>query len=326
MDKAETSSGIFEEVKFNYAMANIKDTSGEKKIRRWYHDVINRRCNMKSIKTVLLGIMFIMFMVLISESNVVKVKAGNKVGLNYNTTYNTYDVTGDGVADKLILTTSMPAGDLYKKLTVYVNDQEALTEEGWYFYADTYIPYIYLLYMDNGKILMYIHLGGDNDDGPMRIYEYQSGTMQLVADLEKDFGSVGYHVYSSIKDVGKDTLNVEISGMSYAIAGLRFNVTYKYVGGKLKLTGKTHKIKSYDANYKSGKSYLTAKKKITLYKDKTTKKKLKKFAKGTKIKFSKIYVSGSKVSYYGKTKSGKKGWFKSKKGTYGTFKESLYAG
>ena len=170
----------------------------------------------------------------------------------------------------------------------------------------------------------------EDDDGTMQIYKYIDGQLKEVADLSKYTDKLFYHSSATVTSVKSNSITLRVVGQTDMLAYTNMSFTYKVgVDGKLSLKNKVTKVSYTNFRYSADKGssykskYLVAAKKIQVYKKATGTKKAFSIQKGTKLKIKKVSVQGKKPRYYCVTKSGKKGWIKSK---YNLFKDTPYAG
>lgn len=255
--------------------------------------------------------------------------AASVISLQTGTTYQEYDITGDGKADTLLMKDTGKEYDSYKAFKVYVNGKCALTAKGrknhYFSYYDSTAK---LVSINNGTIYLYVHLGEENDDGSTDLYTYQNGKLKKALNLIKPIKYMGFHSGADIHEVNGDRIVVWMESMSYGLAHVKFEAVYQYKEGKLVLQSQTHPIIEYYNMKRTvmGKTKLTTSGKMQLYQTKKLKKKSRMLAKGAKVYVTKCYVSGKKVSFCVKTADGKTGWFRSKYSVNPPFQEIGYAG
>lgn len=237
-----------------------------------------------------------------------------------------YDVTGDGVPDTVNFEKlDKQEGDAYQSFKVIINGNTALYGYNQHFYSlePTFIQ-------TKGHGYFFISLISEDDDGTMQIYKYIDGQLKEVADLSKYTDKLFYHSSATVTSVKSNSITLRVVGQTDMLAYTNMSFTYKVgVDGKLSLKNKVTKVSYTNFRYSADKGssykskYLVAAKKIQVYKKATGTKKAFSIQKGTKLKIKKVSVQGKKPRYYCVTKSGKKGWIKSK---YNLFKDTPYAG
>lgn len=240
--------------------------------------------------------------------------------------YTKYDITNDGKKDIIQLKKEGKEADWYNYYRVYINGKCALTIRYTYYNAD-----VQFIRLSNNKSYLFIHLGGDNDDGPSNVYAYSKGKLVKKIDLIKPIDDImGYHSGAEIRRVKGNKVFVNMNSMSYGLAYMKYEAIYEFRAGDLVLQSKKHKILgyySYPKHTKIGIYALTSTKPIQLYKNAILKQRSLKLKAGTKMKVKKCYISGKKISFYVETLNGVKGWFKSPKSSMTKpFNEIMYAG
>ena len=241
--------------------------------------------------------------------------------------YTRYDITNDGKKDVIQLKKAGAESDWYTSYKVYINGKCALTIKNLYYYSAN----AQLMRLSNNKSYLFIHLAGDNDDGPSNIYRYKKGKLVKVVDLIKPIDEImGGHCTAEIKSVKGKKIYVSMNLMSYGLAGMEYEAVYKYKAGNLVSQSKEHRILgycSYPKHTNLGIYTLTSTRSMQLYKNAALKQKSVKVKAATKMKVKRCYISGKKISFYVETSNGKKGWFKSPKSAREKlFKEIMYAG
>ena len=245
--------------------------------------------------------------------------------LSDTSTNTNYDVTGDGVSDtvefkKLNYNQNIDAYDGFK---VVINNKTALHVKDVYFYD---LETVFVQTKEHGYFL--ISVCHDNGDGPRKIYEYVDGKLKERVDFADTAGKAYYHYSAMVSSVKSNSFKVNLVGQTEMLAYTKMSFNFK-VGqtGKLSLANKTVKVSYSNGRMNSEKSYkskyLVAKKNIQVYRSATGTKKAFSIKKGTKLKITKVSVKGKTPRYYCITKSGKKGWVKSK---IELFKDLMYAG
>lgn len=266
--------------------------------------------------------------VFIFHTKTVNAETVKNITLKDGKIYRDYDITGDKKKDKLKIEMVEDSSFWYSALNVYINEKCVLSidygyEEDW--------SNCKLLRLKNGKIFLYIHLGGDNNDGPTNLYAYENGKLVKKVDLIEPIQEMGYHSEADVESVKGNKIIFKMCSMSYALASVDFWMQYKYKSGSMALMGKTYKIDGYYNNRmgEKGIGTLTTIDKIQLYKDKKAYKKLTKLKKGSCVKVTKCYIDDKRITFYLKDSNGKTGWLISPKSADNdnkTFDEIGYAG
>lgn len=239
--------------------------------------------------------------------------------------YTSYDITGDGVNDTIQIRKRQTTSIGYDNFSIMINGQEAIyLTHDYYFYED----YVKLYTLQDGTVIVYVYLQGDNGDGPCALYVYGDGTLNRLLDFQTFF-KYGSHNTGEVLKVSGNRLKVKLFSMSQAFAGIDLKYTYQYKNGRLIPVTKYGKVKVYK-NYKYGRrKKVTARKSFWLYKSATSSKKKIRVNKGQKFRVEKCYVNGSRVRFKVKLTNGRTGWVKSPKRSLKNgplIKESMYAG
>ena len=278
---------------------------------------------MKKVRN-LLVLCFVMMAACMLHSEDAKAEKVGKYEMSDTSSCSNYDVTGDGMPDTVNFEKlDKLDGDAYQAFKVVINGDCVL-----YGYNECFFNLEPVFIQTEGHQYFYIALIGFNDVGTKRLYEYVDGQLKLRADLDKYMGKLYYNSSATVSSVKANSITLKVAGQTNMLASTNMSITYK-VGatGKLSLSSKVAKV-SYSKLRFNGKrtyrsDYLVAKKKIQAYRSATGTKKAFRIKKGTKLKITKVSVQGKTPRYYCVTKSGKKGWVKSKNNL---FKDLAYAG
>ena len=251
-------------------------------------------------------------------------QAANPQGVELTGSYYTgYDITGDGVNDTIQIRKDRDRYG-YHTCRIIINGQEAIRLTHEYSFYDAQVK---LYTLQDGTVLVYVYLQGDNGDGPSGLYVYDNGCLRELLNFQTFF-KYGIHNTGKVLKVSGNRLKVNYSSMSQAFALIDMKYTYEYRNGALHPTSKYGKIKIYK-NYKYSRGQkVTARKSFWLYKNAVSSRKKIKVKKGQTFKVMKCYVNGSKVRFQIKLTNGKKGWMKSPKKFLRRplIKETMYAG
>lgn len=222
--------------------------------------------------------------------------------LQANTTYTSYDATGDGKPDTVRVATSTDQYNTGDRITVYINNKKVFSKKTWFYYAD-----IQLIQLKNKKCFLYLHAPMDNDDAEVcGVYQMKKGKLKQVINCNKAFGTkIGYHTGGMVAKVSGNAIWMDMRDMSYMAGSIEATWKYAYKGGTLKRTSKTAKLSVPLAKHNTAKT----KKSMTAYKNTACKAKKFTIKKGQKVKFLKVYVKGNTVRFQVKA-GGKTGWIK----------------
>lgn len=280
----------------------------------------------KIIKVLSMG--FFMFMLcFICSIHSQAAQSGKSVyTLKPGVTYKKYDITGDKKADTILIKKVRNTKYGYDSgMKVLINGKTAYSFSNDY-YFDTSIK---LYTLQNKKPFLYLYAIADNCDGPVcGVFQYSGGKLKKIINFQTLYKD-GCHQYGQVKKISGNNLVIKGYAMSWAMASMEYEYTYKYTSGTLQRTSKTGTVTSGIMKYQKL-SWLTTRKSIDFYKSATSKKKSSTIKTGTKLKVTHCYINGSTIMLKVKTKAGKIGWIKSLKkcpSDYKSyFKECMYAG
>lgn len=106
-----------------------------------------------------------------------------------------------------------------------------------------------------------------NEDGTKKIYQYKNGKFKKSIDFDS------MECYAKVQKVSKKriTMDITVGYSALGVFGYECNLMYK--SGKLQSDAKIYKNLSYGAS-EGDKPYMTANRKIQLYKSHNTKRRL----------------------------------------------------
>lgn len=258
------------------------------------------------------------------------VKNPAKAKLSLNTTYNGYDVTGDGKVDTIrISSVSLEADEWNVGLKVEINGKKVLYKKDCYYYGIE----ASLCTLKNGKVYLYLYNPGDDGDAYYcGLYQYKNGKLKCVLNMNKFYGSgkLGYHTNGEVKAVSGNKITVGIYQQNYELGGISVYFDYIYSKGKLvQSSNVTKDFECWALENNGGK--LTANYHITVYTKKNCKGKAFILSEGDQIKIKNIYCKSGKMLLRVQKISDKQigyikciKYFPLKKGA--PFKEVVYAG
>ena len=258
-----------------------------------------------------------------------KVKNPACVNLSMNTTYKGYDVTGDGKADTIRISSINYDDYYYEGLKVTINGKKVLYNKKTYFYGVE----AKLCTLKNGKVYLYLYNPCDNDDADYcGVYQYQKGQLKCMLNMNKFCGSgkLGYHTNGLVKAVSGNEITVEMYQQNYELGGIRVCFVYKYSKGKLvKSSNSTKNFECWAAENNGGK--LTARNNIKVYTKTDCKTRAFTLKAGQQIKLKSIYCkSGKMLIRVQRISDGKTGYIQcikhNPKDGIAPFKEVEYAG
>ena len=172
---------------------------------------MRKRNNFISVFTMFLAIGFVIIF-----SRPVKA-AANGVQLKANRTYTAYDVTGDGMKDKIRIRAANQTDDeAYTSLTVSVNGKTACKLKNTRFY--NVIANIYTL--KNGQPFLYLYAPADNGDGPVcALLKYTNGKFRKALDFTEIMAGYGNHRIGEVTNLN----------------GNKIVITFKNIGSGLEI-------------------------------------------------------------------------------------------
>lgn len=233
-----------------------------------------------------------------------------------------YDVTGDGIKDKVQAVMSYNKSTQKYSYKITVNDVSVFeqtsgeSEDAWWSLS--------LLPMQDGKVFFNISRSSFNDYIVKHgLYEYVDGTLNWFYDMQRH-GRYCDRYDVTIDKVTGNTIYTNVSAQYYTTGWISYKVNLSYQNGTIKATSNSSSIKY--SKYRKNK--WTANKKISVYKKIGNKKAAYTLKKGDKIKINKIVSQGNKVYFQIKNKKGKTGYIPGAK-KYPSkvfFKEAQYAG
>lgn len=236
----------------------------------------------------------------------VQAKASS-VRLNVNRTYEQYDLTGDGKADRLKVSSDRLDRYTYRDYRIHLNGKKALSVATGRLVFDLKIE---RLQLDNKKIYLAIIPVSDNGDVPgAAIYQCKGGRFSKAADLN-DMSKIGYHNSVRIIKAAGNKITVEHSVMSYALGSISFRLDYQYKNGKLvQVTTKPKLTDFYLKHIK--KAYWTSNYTLPVLRS-LGGKRVATLKKGQKAKIDRICLNAkhNKIYLHVKIKGGRSGWVK----------------
>ena len=185
---------------------------------------MKKKSSFISVLTMFLAISFVIIF-----SRPVKAAADGIV-LKANRTYTAYDVTGDGVKDKIrIKTAGYTDDEAYSTLAVSVNGKTAYRLKNTRFY--NVIANIYTL--KNGQPFLYLYASAENGDGPVcALLKYTNGKFRTALDFTEIMDGYGSHRVGDVISLNGNKIVITESIVSYSLGINAINFTYKYVNGK----------------------------------------------------------------------------------------------
>lgn len=131
-----------------------------------------------------------------------------KLTLASGKTYTDYDVTGDGIRDKVLVKTKV-TGRTSHQIDIYINGKNAYS-----YVQKGYSPQKYVVHLctpyDNAIFFSIRYESGDNDCQTFhKMYRYKKGKLKLSYDVQKSIGISGAFSGSYLSSVGNGYIIVE---------------------------------------------------------------------------------------------------------------------
>ena len=280
---------------------------------------------MKKIRNLIIACMAVIAACMIQNNDVKAAEAG-KYELSDTSVNTDYDVTGDGVEDKVKLKKLNHNGSYYCALDVIINGDVVLNVESVEYVR---LESVFIQTKKHNYILISTY--HDNDYLTLsRVYEYVNGKLKERMNLDHAAGKIFYQYSPNVYAVKDASIQIRFEGQSDMLA--KTSTVFEYnVGatGTLSLENTVSRVwysnkrMSENTGKRYTSKYLTAGKNLQAYRSSTGTKKAFTIKKGTKLKITKVSISGKTPRYYCITSSGKKGWLVSKQNV---FKDLMYAG
>lgn len=225
--------------------------------------------------------------------------------------YTELDVTGDKKKDtiKVVYT---PKGDMSDpdfvdgEIKILVNGKRVFKEAR---YGSPQWA-IRLIWLKNGKVIFYISSTvGSGDNGEAGLYQYQSGKLRQLYDLDKFTDGAGGDADGyTIQKVTGNKIVIERSTQFHLTGMLYYNMTLVYKNGKLKLASNQMKTTGrFSQSIATGNGNgWTAAYTMKVYNKAGSKKVAFKIKKGSKIEFKKVIYKNNKFYFQIRELSGKK--------------------
>ncbi len=219
---------------------------------------------------------------------------------NKSKTYKKYDVTGDGVTDKVKISVKDVGESGYDgRLRIYINGKKAFESiAGDYMFWN-----VCLVSLKNGNKFFEIEsLVSSEDVNYHELYKYEDGKLKSFFDFLKNDSKYATHYDVRVYKVKNNTIYAKPFVQFITTGGfLSYNVKYKYKNGKIQRISKEHTI-LYEPEQKNR---WTVNRKIKVYKKPGSKKIRYTLKKGNVIKINKVVYKGKKIYFQIKNKDGK---------------------
>jgi len=216
-------------------------------------------------------------------------------------TFQKYDVTGDGRADKLQIICQRKNRYSFNGFLIKINGKKAFQfpqsmkkkerPQGTEFWTIS----VKLLTLRNKKPFLFINTESVRPSGPLRgIFQYRHGKLKCIFNLMTFLNPkyMGY-CYPNAAHVSGNTIRLKLWSYCYDIAGFESNIRLKYSNGTLKPS--TRKARLGPSEIFDHASKLI--RDVTLYWTATSRVVKKKLKKGSNAWLSHIYFSPTKVRF-----------------------------
>lgn len=236
------------------------------------------------------------------------------VTLKPGKTYRSYDITGDGQPDTIVISQKKHVYEgeytgVYKEMRVLVNEKQAYRLNEIYCDLD-----IKLFTLENGVPYLYIDVTGDDywvaESG---LFRYQNGALKKSIDFHKVARKCGVGQRADVRWIKGNTLTVDYFVNAYSFATSKVRHYYRYTNGSLKQTSQIGTFQSI--NFKSAPRSLTTRIKLTAYKSQTSGQKAFTIPAGKSIRIDKCYWNKNYMRFRVRY-NGRYGWVKAATSTY----------
>lgn len=149
--------------------------------------------------------------------------------------YSTYDITGDGRADKILVQNTH--GTWHDGVRITINGKVAYNffNDGYYITA----PAEATLYtLKNGKPFLYLFAYTEDDDGLAVLLQYSAGKLKKIIDFNEAFSYYGMHRNGRVVNVNGNNMTLGFTFMSWTLGFSQYNFTYTYRGGTMKMANR----------------------------------------------------------------------------------------
>jgi hypothetical protein len=249
------------------------------------------------------------------------------VTLKTNRTYTAYDVTGDGISDKVTLKSAHY--DYYTTgkqgyLKIYINDKLAYNFKDPYYEGDaTYQYEVKLCTLDSENVFFFVRTRSEVEYYYFcKLYRYQDGKLKAALNLVNTYKNIFLHREKmDLVKVTGNRIQFEWYGQLGATGALQWNVIYELQNGTFKRTSRSCSvIKSQrDRTW-------TASRKFSVYKSAAMQEKVFTVKKGDTLKITHVYNNSKYAFVRVMNEDGKTGWIRCPNTAVSYFSEAIYAG
>ncbi len=233
---------------------------------------------------------------------------GMPVTLSLKESIDSYDVTGDGIKDKIEVRPTKKKDGYESGWKIFINGTEAYRQKG------EYVEYLTVMLWPVNDTTTYVDIAdevGANDDVSAHgLYVYQGGTLKQTCNLYDPIVRCinNYHFQSEIVELTEDRMTVECYDQLASTGGIRWRIPYELKNGKW-----TPKTDTYSLVKGSTKTRFTVSKKFIIYKKAGGKRKVATVRKGAKVRLLGICQKKKQTYVQVRLSSGKKGWYRNPK-------------
>ncbi len=263
------------------------------------------------------------------------------VVLEIDTTYDAYDLTGDGVADTLAITCLQPWedldwGDYGYHWQFLVNGEGALElESDWPIRPETAL---YQVSPDRVYLAISQRLDTNDDIAGYGLYRYAGGKLEQVCDFYCD--SIGeahiFHYGAQVLSLSGERLLLRCSNQFNATAHMLWDVEFLYdpATDTWSQMGNIHSL-VYEAGMEAKLDGMTANQELTVCTDRDGTETAYTVPKGGVLFFHQVCISGEDVFFQVTNEAGQGGWLKDPEEVFanvdgqdlfGCFEEAVFAG
>lgn len=256
-----------------------------------------------------------------------KTKNPSMMTLETNRTYQQFDITGDGKADRISFKLKPTYSGLVPRqgyLKVYVNEKTALTLKDRYYQGDYTGKYdVKLCTVNPEDIFLFVRAISCTDHCNFaRLYRYKNGKLQQMLDLKKIYKKIFlYRESMDVKEVTDRGIVFRWYGQAGAVGALNWTTTMAWNGYKFYRPSKICRVTEEDRN----RSW-TAERTFSVYRTAALKTKVFFVKAGDKVKITHVYNNSKRLFVRVVNKKGQAGWVPCPNEYSKYFKEAVYVG
>lgn len=249
------------------------------------------------------------------------------ITLQANRIYDVYDVTGDGVADEMLVESEHY--DYFSSgkqgyLNIFVNGKNAFTLEDPYYKGDATRQYdIKLCTMNSREPFLFVRTCSETEYYNFcRLYSFQSGRFRPVLNLKNTYKNIFHHREKmDLVNVEGNRIQFQWYGQLGAAGALNWTVSYDFVNGEFNRISRTSPVSGKDKERD-----WTASREFSAYSTAGLKDIAFQVKEGDNLKVTHVY-NNSKYAFIRIINSaGTAGWVPCPNTHSPYFKEAVYAG